>query len=61
MTRLVLAALALTLVSACGVSGGLARPDPLWNRDETIARECARQRQAREELDPRCSEQQTPR
>lgn len=54
MTRLFLAALALSLVSACGVPGGLARPDPLWNAEEAIARECARQQQAGEELDPRC-------
>jgi len=32
MTRLMLALAVVTLLSACGIKGDLARPDPLWNR-----------------------------
>jgi len=58
MIRLVLVIAALGVLSGCGVRGGLQRADPLWNADEAIARECARQRAAGEELDPRCPENQ---
>jgi predicted small lipoprotein YifL len=43
MSRIILGLVALTLVSACGVKGGLDRPDPLWNSDDAIRHECRRQ------------------
>jgi hypothetical protein len=52
----VLALAALTLVSACGIRGHLARPDPMWNREEAIRHECERQRENNEPLDPRCAQ-----
>lgn len=39
MKRLALALIGLALLSACGVKGGLERPDPMWNREEALARE----------------------
>ena len=55
MTRIALALAGLTLLPACGIQGGLERPDPLWNRDEAIRRECARQAAANQPQDPRCA------
>ena len=64
MMRLVIGALALSLLAGCGIKSGLDRPDPMWNSDEVIAEECARQRAARQhdpraEVDRRC-ELQSP-
>ena len=59
MTRMLLALSALTLLSACGIQGDLERPDPLWNREEALRRECARQAEANQPQDPRCAELQT--
>lgn len=59
MSRFILALAALTLVSACGVQGDLARPDPLWNSEEAIRRECQRQMERNEPLDPRCAQYQS--
>jgi predicted small lipoprotein YifL len=54
-----LALAALTLVSACGVKGDLERPDPLWNSEEAIRRECERQLENNEPQDPRCAQYQS--
>jgi predicted small lipoprotein YifL len=59
MSRLLLALAALTLVSACGIKGDLERPDPMWNSEDAIRRECERQRDNNEEPDPRCAQYQT--
>ncbi len=59
MSRLLLGLVALTLLSACGVKGGLDRPDPLWNSDEAIRAECQRQLENNEEQDARCARYQT--
>jgi hypothetical protein len=59
MSRIVLALTALTLLSACGIQGDLARPDPLWNREDAIRRECQRQLENNEPQDPRCAQYQT--
>jgi Prokaryotic lipoprotein-attachment site len=59
MSRLLLGFALLTLVSACGVKGDLARPDPLWNREDAIRAECARQAAQHERQDPRCAPPQT--
>jgi hypothetical protein len=59
MSRFVLGLLALTMVSACGIKGDLDRPDPLWNSEEAIRRECQRQIDNNEDLDPRCAQYQT--
>lgn len=59
MSRLVLAALGLALLSACGIQGDLERPDPMWNRDEAIRRECQRQAENNERQDARCAQYQT--
>jgi predicted small lipoprotein YifL len=59
MTRLVLGLAALMLASACGIKGDLERPDPLWNSDEAIRRECARQIENNEAPDPRCAQYQS--
>ena len=40
---LVLAFAALTLLSACGVSGGLDRPPPMWNKERAQAADARRQ------------------
>lgn len=59
MSRIVLALTALTLLSACGIKGDLERPDPLWNREEAIRRECAAQAERNQPQDPRCAQYQT--
>ena len=59
MTRVVLAALALSLLAGCGIKGGLERPDPLWNREQAIREECERQAARNEPQDPRCAQYQT--
>jgi hypothetical protein len=59
MSRIILGLVALTLVSACGVKGGLDRPDPLWNSDDAIRHECRRQIENNEEPDARCAQYQT--
>jgi hypothetical protein len=59
MNRIVFGLITLTLVSACGVRGDLDRPDPLWNSDEAIRRECQRQFENNEEQDARCAQYQT--
>ncbi|HEX8899763.1 hypothetical protein [Vitreimonas sp.] len=56
MKRTILALTALTLLAACGVQGELARPDPLWNSEEAIRRECARQAERNQEQDARCAQ-----
>lgn len=59
MSRIVLALTALTLLSACGIKGDLERPDPLWNREEAIRRECAEQAARNLPQDPRCAAVET--
>ncbi|MBL8537784.1 MAG: lipoprotein [Hyphomonadaceae bacterium] len=59
MSRILLALSALALLSACGVKGDLARPDPLWNREDAIRRECAEQAARNEPQDARCAQYQT--
>ena len=63
MSRLFLGFAVLTLVSACGIKNDLARPDPLWNSQEAVARDCARERNYNAEhlahprpLDRRCGQ-----
>ncbi|PZO51962.1 MAG: argininosuccinate lyase [Alphaproteobacteria bacterium] len=59
MSRVILSLLALTMLSACGVKGSLDRPDPLWNSDDVIRRDCQRQIDNNEEPDARCAQYQT--
>jgi predicted small lipoprotein YifL len=59
MSRLLLGLVALAMLSACGVKGGLDRPDPLWNSEDAIRAECQRQIENNEEPDARCSQYQT--
>lgn len=59
MKRTALALAGLILLSSCGIQGSLERPDPLWNREEAIRRECARQAEANQPQDPRCAQLQT--
>ncbi|MBX3429545.1 MAG: lipoprotein [Hyphomonadaceae bacterium] len=59
MSRIVLALATLTLLSACGIKGDLARPDPLWNREDAIRRECQAQAERNQQQDPRCAQYQT--
>lgn len=59
MTRLMLALAVVTLVSACGIKGDLARPDPMWNHDEAIRRECAQQARDNRPQDARCGRYQS--
>jgi predicted small lipoprotein YifL len=59
MSRLLLALAALTVVSACGIKGDLERPDPMWNSEDAIRRECERQIENNARLDPRCAQYQT--
>jgi predicted small lipoprotein YifL len=59
MSRLVLAAGALVLLGACGIKGDLDRPDPLWNSEDAIRRECQRQIDNNEPQDARCARYQT--
>jgi hypothetical protein len=54
---LALAGAALT--SGCGVQGELARPDPLWNREDAIRAECQRQAEANQPQDARCAQYQS--
>ncbi|MCR6645936.1 MAG: hypothetical protein NVV62_16145 [Terricaulis sp.] len=58
MSRLIMSLSALALLAGCGIPGGLERPDPLWNSDEAIARECERAAQNGEALHERCTEQE---
>lgn len=60
MMRLVLSALALSVLAGCGIKGDLERPDPLWGSREAIARECARQAERGEPQDARCAEVRQP-
>jgi predicted small lipoprotein YifL len=59
MSRLLLGLALAALLSACGVKGDLDRPDPLWNSEEAIRRECQRQLENNERQDPRCAQYQT--
>lgn len=59
MSRLMLAFAALPMLAACGVQGDLARPDPLWNREDAIRRECQQQLERNQEQDARCAQYQT--
>ncbi len=59
MSRIVLGLVALTMLSACGIKGDLDRPDPLWNREEAIRRDCERQAANNEPQDPRCAQYQS--
>ena len=59
MNRVILGLLALTMLGACGVKGDLARPDPMWNSDDAIRRECQRQAENNEEQDARCGQYQS--
>jgi len=59
MSRIILGLVALTLLSACGIKGDLDRPDPLWNREEAIRRECAEQAARNQPQDARCAALQT--
>jgi len=59
MSRMLLGLAALTLVSACGIKGDLARPDPMWNRDEVIRRECQHAVETNRHPDPRCARYQS--
>lgn len=59
MSRVLIALAALTALSACGIRGDLERPDPLWNSEEAIRRECQQQMERNEPLDPRCAQYQT--
>lgn len=59
MSRTILALAALTMLTACGVRGDLERPDPLWNREEAIRRECQRQLENNEPQDARCAQYQS--
>ncbi len=59
MSRVILGLLALTMLSACGVKGDLDRPDPMWNSDDAIRRECQRQAENNEEQDARCAQYQS--
>ncbi len=59
MMRLASVLGALALLSACGIKGDLDRPDPLWNSDEAIRRECARQAENNQPQDARCAQYQT--
>ncbi|MBN8606009.1 MAG: lipoprotein [Caulobacterales bacterium] len=59
MSRIMLALAALTMLAACGVKGDLDRPDPLWNSDAAIRRECQRQLENNERQDARCAQYQS--
>lgn len=59
MIRCALGLAMLTLVSACGIKGDLERPEPQWNREAAIRRECQRQIENNEQVDARCSQYQT--
>jgi hypothetical protein len=59
MRRILFGLAGLSLLSACGIQGDLERPDPLWNREQAIRQECARQAAENRPQDPRCAELQT--
>ncbi len=59
MSRIILALAAVMTLSACGVRGDLERPDPLWNSEDAIRRECQRQLENNERQDPRCAQYQS--
>lgn len=59
MTRLMLALAVATLLSACGIKGGLDRPDPMWNSEAAIRRDCATAAQHNRPQDPRCAQYQS--
>lgn len=59
MSRIILGLVASAVLSACGIKGDLERPDPLWNSEDAIRRECERQAANNEEQDARCAEYQT--
>jgi predicted small lipoprotein YifL len=59
MSRIILALAAVVTLSACGVRGDLERPDPLWNSEDAIRRECQRQLENNERQDPRCAQYQS--
>lgn len=59
MIRCVLGLAMLVLVTACGVKGDLERPQPLWNREEAIRRQCREQIERNQPVDARCSQYQT--
>lgn len=48
MKRLALLSL-LAMLAGCGISGGLERPDPMWNRDTAQAAEHRREEEERRE------------
>ena len=45
--------------SAGGIKGDLERPDPLWNSEDAIRRECRRQAENNEPQDARCAQYQS--
>lgn len=59
MSRVLLALSALLTLAACGVPGELERPDPMWNREDAIRRECQRQVENNQPQDPRCAQYQS--
>lgn len=59
MSRVLIALAALGALSGCGIPGGLERPDPMWNEQEAIERECTRPLRRGEERDPRCAQRET--
>jgi hypothetical protein len=59
MSRIALSLVALAMLSACGIKGDLDRPDPLWNSEDAIRRDCERQAANNEPQDPRCAQYQT--
>jgi predicted small lipoprotein YifL len=59
MSRIALSLVALAMLSACGIKGDMERPDPLWNREEAIRRDCERQAANNEPQDPRCAQYQS--
>jgi len=44
MSRLLLGLCVATFLSACGIKNSLERPAPLWNAQNAIEHDCARQR-----------------
>jgi predicted small lipoprotein YifL len=59
MSRVLLGLAALALLSGCGIKGDLERPDPLWNREDAIRRECQQQAERNQPQDARCAQYQT--
>jgi hypothetical protein len=57
MIRFVITLSALGLLSACGIPGGLERPDPMWGSEAAIREECTRELRRGETRDARCNEQ----